>query len=357
MAPTGAKPKNLDVKPKEPEDEETPSSYSPSSPRRQQKKKTNNKKEEKPAEEIITEAMAIDLPNSEDEFTEVISRSTRKRGRKSASGAGNISSSEEDDTNGNSLTPRNGSKNCRGKSPAFSPPRDEIFSVKNTEHLGASKGLNRPVNGRASEACKSTIFETVKATATKPKNDDFPPLPKVTKIPIMRNTTIKTKVPPTHAPGGTEPAKATANLVITGRDETLNPTAEPKQTKVPPVVVESGAKNWPEIRRGLVERGIPFTKAPTRNEELKVWPATFDAYRATTKYLDERKAKYHTYRLEDEKFHKAKKFVVIPLTVDDDVVIVVESQRTVSRAVQPLQRGFGGSTAMKPVIRMMDVRP
>lgn len=52
-----------------------------------------------------------------------------------------------------------------------------------------------------------------------------------------------------------------------------------------------------------------------------------------------------------------KKFVVIPLTVDDDVVIVVESQRTVSRAVQPLQRGFGGSTAMKPVIRMMDVRP
>ncbi|CAH1107065.1 unnamed protein product [Psylliodes chrysocephalus] len=297
MAPTGAIPKNLDEMSKKSEDEDLKKTN-----KRLLKQVENlttqvanltaqvatllallgdNKKRiinnEKPAEEVITEAMATELPNSEDEYHE-----------KPVKGAENPQVAL-----GISNRPRK------------TTPMDESATVENTGRLGASKGLNRPVNGRASEACKLPIFKTVTPTATKSKDDEFPPLPPRTpQIPIMTKTD-KTKVPPTHAPGGTEPAKATADVVITGRDETLNAMAEPKQTKVPPVVVESGAKNWPEIRRGLVERGIPFTKAATRNEELKIWPATSDAYRATTKYLDEKKAKYHTYRLEDEKCHKA----------------------------------------------------
>ncbi|CAH1107886.1 unnamed protein product [Psylliodes chrysocephalus] len=292
--------------------------------------KNNKNKEENPAEDFITEAMATDLPNSDDEFTEVKSRNTRKRGRKTtASGAGNTSS-EEDDPAGSNLTPRTGSKSRRCKSPTFSPARDESIVVKDTVSLGASKGFNLPVNGRASEAFKLPLSNTTKPTAKSPR-EDFPPLP-TPKKPIMTQIPIRTTAPPTQAPGGSKSVEAKANANATGSDEPRNLAAEPKQIKIPPVVVESGAKDWPKIRRGLVERGIPFTKAATRNEELKIWPATSDAYRASTKYLDEIKAKYHTYRLEDEKCHKA---VLRGLPKETDIKYIIEDLE--NQGLKPLR--------------------
>lgn len=119
-------------------------------------------------------------------------------------------------------------------------------------------------------------------------------------------TPAQTKKPPTSAPPKEQPKN---NTVIpdkqtpstsAGPENQSNKTNVSSDKQIPAIQLKC-AMRWMPLSRYLLANGMPYSKAQSNKEGIKITPATEDSYRNMTAYFRKKDYPYYTHGLRSEK--------------------------------------------------------